>query len=265
MNTKVFLAGLLVGSITTLGGLYAVTHHQVQADERGERITKEKNLEYFFDETNPEGNVDLKQIVEEELHTPAECEEAMVICQIKSVGFDITIKKEWLKLNLSELNNQEFANTVPRIEESVDELEKPDVVVLQETLARRGLLTHLDGSVVYDRGFFGALTWLGLLRLGHVKGLSDEDPEFNQKLTEQVNELLNNMADNTDYVSEKPLPNQDELTPSEGDDLYELWKYYSYLAQLAQNADRVDPGNIPLQLGEDVNIDGYVNVERVDP
>ena len=178
--------------------------------------------------------------------------------------FDINIKKEWLKLDLAELNNHDFASTVPKIQKTVDKLDKPETVVLQETLARRGLLTHLDGSIVNDRGFFGALTWLGLIRLGNIKGLNDNDPNFFQQLTDEVNNLLDNMANNADYVSERPLPKQEDMIPGQTDDLFDLWSHYYYLAQLAQNAKKVDPGQIPLQLGEDVNIDGFVNVERVE-
>jgi hypothetical protein len=259
-NSQKLLIALM--SFVSIGLLSMGMIQQGLADEQGQRIIKEKNLEFFFDEVNPEGNVDLKKIVEEELKTPIECHGEMVICQIKSVGFDIRITKEWVALDLSELNNLDYANTVPRLENPLDQLSESETVVMQETLARRGLLQYLDGGEVRERGFFGALTWLGLLRLGHVKGLSDEDPEFNQELVNDVNDLINNMANDENYVANRPLPQESELTPAEGDDLFDLWSYYQYIAKLAQNLDPVDQEPPTLNIGQDVTIDGFVNVER---
>lgn len=258
--SKKLLVALM--SIASIGLLSLGMIQQGIADEQGQRIVKEKNLKFFFDETNPEGNVDLKKIVEEELKNPIECQGELVVCQIKSVGFDIRITKEWMALDLAQLNDLDYANTVPKLENSIDQLSKDETVVMQETLARRGLLQYLDGSEVRERGFFGALTWLGLLRLGHVKGLSDEDPNFNFQLKDQVNELLNNMAKDENYIANRALPQESELTPADGDDLFDLWSYYHYLARLAQNLDPIKQEPATLNIGQDVTIDGFVNVER---
>lgn len=250
-------------SIMSIGLLSMGMIQEGIANEQGQRIVKEKSLQFFFDETNPEGNVDLKKIVDEELQTPVECV-GEVICQIRSVGFDIRITKEWIALDLNEMNDFDYANTVPRLNNPVDQLSDTETVVMQEALARRGLLQYLDGSTVKQRGFFGALTWLGLLRLGHVKGLSDEDPHFNQELSNDVNDLLDNMANDENYVANRALPQESELVPAEGDDLFDLWSYYMYLAKLAQNLDPMDHPKPELNIGEDVSIDGFVNVERVN-
>ncbi len=250
-------------SVVSIGLLSMGMLQEGIADEQGQRIIKEKSLKFFFDESNPEGNVDLKKIVDEEMQNPIECN-GEVICQIKSVGFDIRITKEWLALDLNELNNFDYANTVPRLKNPVDKLTDTETVVMQEALARRGLLQHLDGSTVKERGFFGALTWLGLLRLGHVKGESDEDPNFNQELSNNVNDLLNNMAKDEDYIANRALPQASELTPSKGDDLFDLFSYNLYLAKLAQNLAPTAHPKPELKIGEDVTIDGFVNVERVN-
>jgi hypothetical protein len=234
-----------------------------EAQQQGQSIVKQKVIHQVFNEKNPEGNVDLKKIVEEELVKPEECEEPMVTCEIKEVSFDITIKKEWVKLNISELNHYDYANTVPRIKNQLTKLTKPETVILQETLARRGLLQNLDGSIVQDRGFFGSLTWLGLLRLANIKGLDPADPNFGDLLRDKINELLDNMAKDDDYIATHALPSQQQMTPKEESTLRELWDKYEYLAKLAQNGTRVNPGSIPLDSGIDVNIDGFVNVERV--
>jgi hypothetical protein len=234
-----------------------------EADQIGEVIVKQKTIQKAFNEENPEGNVDLKQIVEQELEKPEECDEPMVTCEIREVSFEITIKKEWIKLNISELNNYDFANTVPKIKNDLTKLTKPETVILQETLARRDLLQNLDGSIVPDRGFFGSLTWLGLLRLAHIKGLDPADPEFNIQLKNQVNDLLEKMGNDQNYVASNPLPSRFDMTPQVGSPLKELWDQYVYLATIAQSGSRVNPGNIPLNSGIDVNIDGFVNVERI--
>lgn len=256
-----FLSGFVIALLLTAA--WSIGNAAVVADEAGEIITKQKTLNLSFNEENPGGNVDLKKIVEEELDRPAECDADMTVCYIKEVSFDITIKKEWHKYLVTELNNQEFAQTVPHLENPIDQLEKSETVIMQETLARRGLLQYLDGGIVKERGFFGALTWLGLLRLGQIKGVGADDPNFNQLLTDEVNNLLNKMAEHDSYIEDNALPGYEQRTPGEGDSLYELWEKYLYLARLAQGAKPVETGNIPVGAGVDVNIDGFVNVERV--
>lgn len=263
MKTSQRFAIALMAAVS-LGLLSMGLVQQTVADEQGQRIVKEKSLQFFFDESNPEGNVDLKKIVEEELQTPIECAESMMICQIKSVGFDIRITKEWVALDLEKLNDYDYANTVPRLKNAIDQLTDAETVVAQEALARRGLLQYLDGSIVKERGFFGALTWLGLLRLGHIKGHSDKDENFNWELTNDVNDLLDNMANDANYIANRALPQESEMTPTEGDELFDLWSYYIYLAKLAQNLDPVTHPQPELNIGEDVTIDGFVNVERVN-
>lgn len=248
--------------VLSLGSLYRVSL-VAEADPQGELIFKQKTIQQAFNEENPEGNVDLKKIVEEELEKPAECDEPMVTCQIKEVSFEITLKKEWVKLNISELNDYDYANTVPRVKGELTRLTKPEIVVLQETLARRGLLQNLDGSIVKERGFFGSLTWLGLLRLANIKGLNPGDPKFHDLLRDQVNELLDKMGKDESYIADHPLPSRFDMTPQQGSPLKELWEKNVYLSKLAQNSDRVNPGNIPLNSGVEVSIDGYVNVERI--
>lgn len=236
----------------------------VQANEEAELLTKQQSLQLEFDENNPEGNVDLKKIVEEELKTPEECNQPEIVCRINKVAFDITIKKEWLKLDITTMTDQGFAQSVPLLSNQIDQLTDSEVVIMQETLARRGLLTYLDGSVVQERGFFGSLTWLGLIRLAQIKGLDPGDPEFERKVSDEVNNLINNLANDRYYINNRPLPGAEEMTPGDEDPLNDMWDHYSYLSKLAQNADRVVPNNIPLNIGVDVNIDGYVNVERVE-
>ncbi|MGE3278215.1 MAG: hypothetical protein AB7J40_00095 [Candidatus Altimarinota bacterium] len=260
MKHRSLIIALAVGF--TLGSLPSWSL-RAEADPQGEVITKQKTIQKVFNEENPEGTIDLKKIVEEELVKPPECDEAMVTCQIKAVSFDITLKKEWVKLNIAELNDYDYANTVPTIKSELTRLTKPEVVVLQETLARRGLLQNLDGSIVKERGFFGSLTWLGLLRLANIKGLDPGDPKFNELLRDKVNELLDKMGKDQSYISNNALPSRYDMTPQEGSPLREMWEKNLYLSKLAQNAERVNPGNIPLNNGVDVNIDGFVNVERV--
>ncbi len=252
------IAALLMGAVLSTG------HHQMaSAEQSGEIITKQKTINQVFNEENPGGNVDLKKIVEEELEKPAECYQDMVVCEIQEVTFDITLKKEWRKYNVSQLNDYEFANTVPKLTSMLNQQPKGETVVMQETLARRGLLQNLDGSIVKERGFFGALTWLGLLRLSKIKGLEATDPEFENKLRDEVNDLLNKMAKDDDYIATHQLPQYSERTPSSEDSTFDLWNNYLYLAKLAKNAKPVKNGNIPLGAGVEVNIDGFVNVQRV--
>jgi len=262
MNLQRFFIVNAVLLLISLATLYQASS-SAEAGEVGEIISKKKTIQQTFNEKNPEGSVDLKKIVEEELVRPPECEEPMVTCAIKEVSFEITLKKEWVKVNITELNDYDYANTVPHIKNELTQLTKPEVVVLQETLARRGLLRNIDGSIVEDRGFFGSLTWLGLLRLANIKGLDPAAPEFGKLLKDKVNELLDNMAKDDDYIATHALPAEEYITPGKGSPLRELWDKYSYLAELAQNGKRVNPGTIPLDDGIDVNIDGFVNVERV--
>lgn len=264
MDKRSLIVGLSSGIILTFVMSMSWTQFFAVADQHGEIISKEKTIHVSFDSENPEGNVDLKKIVEEELTRPEECNQEMVFCQIETVGFDITIKKEWLRIDIRELNNQEFATSVPRIENDIDNLTNAEIVVMQELLARRGLLQYLDGSIVQERGFFGPLTWLALTKLGHIKGLSDEDPEFGRLLMEEINKLLDRMANDDNYVNNWPLPSETDMIPEVGDDLYDLWSYQHYLGVLAEDADRVDAGDIPLEINDDVNIDGFLNVERVE-
>lgn len=235
----------------------------VSADPQGVIISKQKTIQRSFNEENPDGKVDLKKIVDEELMRPEECEQGNVICQIKEVGFDITIKKKWLKLTMSELNAYDFANSVPLLKNSVDQLSKQETVVLQETLARRGLLLNIDGSTVKDRGFMGPLTWLGLIRLSHLKGLNPGDPKFKIRLRDEVNSLLGKMGKDAGYLSRNPTPRKEHMEPKDGDTLYKLWKNYQYLANVAQNGEKVDRGKVPINGNIDVNVDGFVDVKRV--
>jgi len=233
-----------------------------RAEIRGELIDKETIITLEFNDNNPGGNIDLKKIVEENLSRPTDCQNPLVICSINSVNFEIVMRKEWLKIDIPELSNQEFAQTVPRIENSIDQLSDTEVVVVQETLARRGLLTHLDGSTVQERGFFGSLTNLSLVTLAHIKGLDPGDPEFNEELTDEVNKLLNNMANDDNYINNRPLPRHEDMRPGEGDSLFNLSEKYRYIAELAQQAEKVDPGPIPIKAAVGVEIDGFVNIER---
>lgn len=251
---------LLVMSLLLLGSTV-----MARADESTlwKTITKQKTIKRVFNEANPEGNVDLKKIVEEELEKPIECDEALVTCQIKEVSFEITLKKEWLKINVGELNDADFANNFPLLENPIDQLTKPEIVVLQEVLDRRGLLTHLDGKKVKDRGFFGSLTWLGLIRLAHIKGLNPGDPQFNVQLRDQVNELIKKMAKDKDYVAKHALPKKEDMVPVTGDPLHDLWRKQLSTAKLAEKSEKVDAGKIPLDGNVDVNVDGFLNVERI--
>ena len=229
----------------------------------GQIISKEKTIKRLFNEKNPEGSVDLKKIVEEELEKPAECQEALVSCQIKEVSFEITLKKQWLKVNIGELSDHDFADTIPRLEHPIDQLTKPEIVVLQEVLDRRGLLTYLDGKRVKERGFFGSLTRMGLVRLAHIKGLKPGDPQFNSQLRDKVNELLDKMEKDKNYISTHPLPKKEHVEPQKGDPMYDLWREHRSTAKLAEKAEKVDAGTIPLDENVDVNIDGFLNVERI--
>ena len=252
--------------ILALGfSLIFIANFQKQADAvtQGELIVKEKTINRTFNEENPNGTVDLKKIVEEELSTPIECSEDLVYCQIQNVSFEVKLKKEWLKINITELNNYDFANTVSKITHPVDQLSKGETVILQEALARRGLLLNLDGSTVYDRGFFGSLTRMGILRLAHIKKLNPEDADYNKKISDEVNKLLDNMSKDDNYVNNKPLPRREEMEPKDGDQLFADWKKQKYVSELAKGGKKVDPGNIPLGDKIEVNINGYVEVQRV--
>lgn len=260
--TSIMIASvlLLVMSLLLLGSTV-----MARADESTlwKTITKEKTIKRVFNEANPEGSVDLKKIVEDELEKPAECEEAFVTCQIKEVSFEITLKKEWLKINIGELNDQDFANNLPLLENPIDQLTKPEIVVLQEILDRRGLLTHLDGKKVKERGFFGSLTWIGLVRLAQIKGLKPDDPQFHVQLRDKVNELLKKMAKDKDYIAKHALPKKEDMEPAAGDPLHQLWRKHVSTAKLAEKAEKIDAGRIPLDSSVDVNVDGFLNVERI--
>lgn len=263
MQTRYFFSFLILGVLLSLSLLANFAMLPVAAEPQGEIISKQKTIQRSFNEENPDGKVDLKKIVEEELERPEECEQGLVICQIKEVSFDITIKKNWLKLTIADLNAYDFANSVPLIKNSIDNMTKPEIVVLQETLARRGLLLNLDGSTVKERGFLGALSWIGLTRLAHIKGLHPDDPKYREKLRDEVNGLLTKMGKNARYLADHALPSKEHMEPKSGDPLYQEWRNYHYFANLAQNGDRVDRGNIPLNGNVDVNVDGFVDVKRV--
>lgn len=254
---------LIISFVAVLMVIARLTVGQAAAEPKGEVIILQKKIQRQFNEENPEGTVDLKKIIEEELPKPPQCQEALVICQIAEVSFDITIKKQWQKFLIPELTTYEFAHTVPKIKNPIDQLTKSETVIMQEILARRELLTHLDGSAVKERGFFGALTWLGLLRLAHIKGLNADGETFEQDLSEQLNELRRKMASDEQYLEKHPLPRREEREPQEGDKLSELWRKYEYLAELGENASRVDAGDIPVGSNVDVNIDGFVDVKRI--
>jgi len=262
MFSSRFISALALVIAIGFSAQYMMGYFSVEADPLGEIIIKEKSITLNFNEQNPGGSIDLKKIVEEELSVPPECNEALTVCYIQEVTFNINIRKQWQKFDIVELTNQQFAEAVPRLENSIDELTIPEVVVMQEVLARRGLLHFLDGSVVHERGFFGALTWMGLLRLSHIKGLNPGTPEFTASLTQAVNDLLENMAKDENYVTNRPLPSREDMEPSEGDIVYTLWKNYSYLAILAENSEKVDVGDVFIGGGVDVDIDGFVNIER---
>ena len=263
MQTRYFFSLVLVAVLCSWSILFNAAAPGAEAQQQGEIITKQKTIQRSFNETNPDGKVDLKKIVEEELVKPEECEQALVICQIKEVGFDITIKKKWLKLNITQLNSYDFANSVSPIKNPVDQLNKQETVILQEVLARRGLLQNRDGSVVKDRGFLGSLTKLGLVRLAQIKSLNPKDPHFNEQLRDKVNELLSKMSKDGDYLINHALPKREQMEPKAGDPLYDLWKQQQYLSDLAQKGERVDAGAIPVNGNVDVNIDGFVDVKRV--
>lgn len=260
--TSIMIASvlLLVMSLLLLGSTVMA---RAEGPSLWKSIVKEKTIKRTFNEANPEGTVDLKKIVEEELEKPAECDETLVTCQIKEVSFEITLKKEWRKINLGELSDYDFATSLPQLENAIDQLTKSEIVVLQEALDRRGLLTHLDGSKVKERGFFGSLTWLGLIRLAQIKGLNPSDPQFNVQLRDKVNELIEKMAKDKDYIANHALPKKEEMTPVAGDPLHDLWRKQISTAKLAETSERVDAGSIPLDSSVDVNIDGFLNVERV--
>lgn len=235
------------------------------AEEIGKIVSKEKVFHMDFDEAKLEGELDLKKIVQEELGKPEECSEALFLCKIKAVSIDVKIKKDWLKLSLPELSHYEFSNTVPLLKNNIDNLTKPEIVIMQETLVRRGLLKNSDGSTVKQRGFFGPLTWLSLIRLAQIKGLNSQDENFYQHLRDKVNDLIKNMAKDPDYIVKHPLPDKSEMEPKKDDQLYKLWNENEYLSELSQQAKLVQPGAIPLDTTLDVNIEGYVNVERLSP
>lgn len=263
MQTRYFFSLFALSLLLSLSLLANFSMLPVAAEPQGEIITKQKTIQRSFNEETPDGKVDLKKIVDEELMRPEECEQGKVICQIKEVGFDITIKKKWLKLIIADLNAYDFANSVPLLKNPVDQLSKQETVILQEVLARRGLLLNLDGSVVKDRGFMGALTWLGLIRLSQIKGLNPDDPKFKVRLRDEVNSLLGKMGKDANYLSRNATPRKDHMEPKDGDALYKLWKNYQYLANVAQNGDKVDRGNVPVNGNIDVNVDGFVDVKRV--
>lgn len=262
MNLKKLI---FVSALTVFFSFLFLLQSSISAEalQPGEIITKKKVINKIFNEKTPEGNVDLKKIVEQEMLKPAECDEALVTCQIQEVSFEIIIKKEWLKLSIPALNDYDFANTVPHLKNDISKLTKSELVVLQEVLARRGLLQNLDGSIVKDRGFFGSLTWLGLYRLANIKGLNPKDPKFNNLLRDKVNELLDKMAKDQSYMAKNPLPSREHMTPQAGSPLRNSWDNYVYLARIAQTGKKVNPGSIPLDSNVDVNIDGFVNVERI--
>lgn len=253
----VILAAL---SIIFFGG----TSKPAEADQHGENISKESTISINYNEENPSGIIDLKKIVEDNLGVPSECQESMVICQIENVSFEITIKKDWLKFNIRELNNYAFANTVDKIESPLDELSAPEIVIMQEVLARRGLLRNPDGSVVQERGFFGSLTWLALIKLAHIKNLDPNAPDFNEGMSIEINNLLANMGQDDNYVNNRPLPQESEMIPQEGDLLFDEWSYRKYISELAQNSVRVETEDVFFSNDIDVNIDGFVEVERLE-
>jgi|CXWL01.1.fsa_nt_gi hypothetical protein len=259
MILKTFLLLVVVGLLTGL----SLRTHSVAAEQNGEIISKQKTIQRTFNESNPDGKVDLKKIVDEELVRPEECEDGLVICQIKEVSFDITLKKKWLKLTIADLNAYDFANSVPLLKNSVGQLTKPETVVLQEVLAKRGLLLNLDGSIVKDRGFLGPLTWLALTRLAHIKGLKPDEQKYKERLRDEVNSLLGKMGKDANYLAQNPLPKKEQMEPKSGDPLYKVWKNYQYVSNLAQTSGKVDAGKIPLSGNIDVNVDGFVDVKRV--
>lgn len=249
--------GILIGTSLWFG-------NGVKADEKGKLMEREKNVTLLFNAANPEGSVDLKKIVEEQLIRPDECLQDQVICQIQEVAVNLHIKKSWKKFNIPSLTNQEFATIVPMIKNNADQLTKPEILILQEILSRRGLLTSDAGNPVKERGFFGSLTWMGVLRLAKIKGADPGDPKFYRIITEKVNQLISNMAKDQNYTENRPLPVIEAMEPQKGDKTYPLWEKNSYLSELSQNAQKIDPGIISVEGNTDVKIEGYVNVERVN-
>lgn len=236
---------------------------KVKAQDKGTLLQREKKVQLLFNADNPEGNIDLKKIVEQELVKPEDCDQTLTICQIQEVSLDLVIKKTWKKYSLPKLSNQEFAVTVPLIKNDLENLSKPEIVILQETLARRGLLTDRTETVVKDRGFFGSSTWLGVLRLAHIKKLDPKNPKFNKQIIDKTNELIGRMSKDPSYVENNPLPQEKDREPQKGDKAYSIWEKHSYLQDLSQNASKVDPGSISIEGNTDVKIEGFVNVERV--
>jgi|GEM_PF-6674280 len=235
----------------------------LKADDTGQQVVKEKQIQLKFDAKNPEGNVDLKKIAAEALVKPEECNTSLTLCQINEVTFDIVIRKKWTKLQIPKLSNYEFSNAVPAIKSDLDHLSNQETVVLQEALARRGLLEDNKGGPVKERGYFGSLTWVALTRLAHVKGLDPKNKNYKKQLVQRVNEVLQNMAKTENYVDQHPLPSKDTIDPKPGDKTYDQFQNYKYLSDLAESGKKVNPGDTSVEGNTDVTIDGFVNVERI--
>ncbi len=251
-------------AIVIVSGLScAMLLFSLKAEDYGRQVVKEKQIQLKFDAKNPEGNVDLKKIAAETLGKPEECTASLTLCQIGEVTFDIVIRKKWTKLNIPKLSNYEFANAVPTIKSDLDHLSNQETVVLQEALARRGLLEDSKGNPVKDRGYFGSLTWVALTRLAHIKGLDPKNKNYKKQLTQRVNEVLQNMAKTENYVDQHPLPPKEQIDPKAGDKTFDQFQNYKYLSDLAESGKKINPGDTSVEGNTDVTIDGFVNVERI--
>ena len=74
-----------------------------------------------------------------------------------------------------------------------------------------------------ERGYFGPLTQMAFIRLAHIKGLGPDDPNTHEKLRDEMNQLLDRMAKDDEYLVNRPLPREEDLEPKSGDPLFEVW------------------------------------------
>lgn len=252
-------------ALTAAGIIFSfLRNDEVKAEAKGETIVREKTLDLHFDAKSQENAIDLKKVIGNELSRPEECDQTLLICQIEDVKINLHIVKTWRKLEIPTLSNFEFANAVPPIQNDVDHLTKEETVILQEVLARRGLLKSPEDKQVSDRGFLGPVTQLALSKLAHIKKLNPKDSKYKVKLKEKINELLSKMAKNEDYVEKNPLPKVEDMTPKKGDPVAQEFEKYKFLTELSKTAPRVEMGSIPVTGNNvDVKIEGFLNVEKI--
>lgn len=264
MKSQYFAASVLFTLLLSSMVLAMGLSYSAEAEEEGTVLKKENTVNMLFNEKNSEGSIDLAKMVEEQLSTPEECQSPDSLCLLNEVTVKIIMTKEWLRYDIPTMTDYSFANTVPRIENDVEHLTVEEVAILQEVLARRGLLINLDGSPVKERGYLGHLTRMAEIRLAQIKGLNPGDPQYLVQLRNEINNLLENMAHDESYVAKHPLPDLSSTIPQSGSPLKEEWDRQKYLAELAMNSKEKYNKEPPIRSYFDLSVDGYLNVEKVE-